>query len=107
MAPPAPSLRENAPASSSARTSRNPSAPPKSVASSAFFLRLTPYPLRLWIGEFFRGSLDDLALVDERTGHIERSMNRQVNDCSQRGKPFGFARHAPRLQPRPFWMSLR
>jgi hypothetical protein len=34
-------------------------------------------------------------------------MNRQVNDCSQRGKPFGFARHSPRLQPRPFWMSLR
>ena len=23
----------------------------------AFFLQITPYPLRLWIGEFFRGSL--------------------------------------------------
>src|SRR5579864_6020497 len=57
MARSVPSLRENAPASSSARTSRNPSAPPKSVAASAFFLRITPYPLRLWIGEFFRGSL--------------------------------------------------
>src|SRR5712664_3632503 len=57
MAPRAPSLRENAPASSSSHTSRNPSAPPKSVAASAFFLPLTPYPLRLWIGEFFRASL--------------------------------------------------
>src|ERR1700739_1641621 len=57
MARSVPSLRENAPASSSARTFRNPSALPESVAASAFFLRITPYPLRLWIREFFRGSL--------------------------------------------------
>jgi hypothetical protein len=31
---------------------------PKSVAASAFFLRLAQYPLRLWIAEFFRGSLE-------------------------------------------------
>src|ERR1700739_2760961 len=59
MARSVPSLRENAPASSSARTFRNPSALPESVAASAFFLRITPYPLRLWIREFFRGSLEE------------------------------------------------
>src|SRR6266576_3680410 len=76
MAPPAPSLRENAPASSSSRTSRNPSAPPKSVAASAFFLRLTPYPLRLWIGEFFRGSLDPTAA--HRSSHRGGSSSSQI-----------------------------
>src|SRR5258705_7955114 len=72
MAPPAPSLRENAPASSSSHTSRNPSAPPKSVAASAFFLRLTPYPLRLWIGEFFRGSLALPLGPNEQMGPVRR-----------------------------------
>src|SRR5439155_19076208 len=52
-----PSPRETSPASTSARTSRTPSAPPNSVAASVFFLPLTQYPLRLWMGEFFRGSL--------------------------------------------------
>src|SRR5438270_6807470 len=57
MARSVPSLPENTPALSSARTSRNPSALPESVVASAFSPRLTPYPLSLWIGEFFRGSL--------------------------------------------------
>jgi len=56
-APPAPSPRETAPASSSARTSRTPSAPPEFVVALALSPRLTPYTLSLWIGGFFRGSL--------------------------------------------------
>lgn len=55
---PLPSPRETAPASSYARTSRIPSAPPEFVVALAFSPRLTPYTLSLWIGEFFRGSLE-------------------------------------------------
>src|ERR1700756_2604359 len=86
MAPPAPSLRENAPASSSARTSRNPSAPPKSVAASAFFLRLTPYPLRLWIGEFFRGSLGNTAVTVQATFRREPEVLTTKTQCVHRDK---------------------
>ncbi|HEV3197009.1 MAG TPA: hypothetical protein VGZ73_03855, partial [Bryobacteraceae bacterium] len=48
------------PASSSARTSRTPFAPPEFAVAFAFSPRLTPYTLSLWIGEFFRGSLSVL-----------------------------------------------
>src|SRR5215467_10163565 len=53
----APSLRETAPASTYAGTSRIRSAPPESVVALVFSLRLTHYPRKLWIGEYFRGSL--------------------------------------------------
>jgi len=33
-------------------------APPESVVALVFSLRLTHYPRSLWIGEYFRGSLD-------------------------------------------------
>jgi len=58
-----PSLRETAPASSCAHTSRTPSAPPEFAVASAFSARLTPYTLSLWIGEVFRGSLGALEAV--------------------------------------------
>src|SRR5207302_3933406 len=45
-----------------ARTSRTPSASPEFVVALAFSPRLTPYPLSLWIGEFFRGSLRDFSV---------------------------------------------
>jgi hypothetical protein len=78
-APPAPSPRETAPASSSARTSRTPSAPPEFVVALVFSPRLTPYTLSLWIGEFFRGSLNlcsrtlDGFYVGSRLAHILQS----------------------------------
>src|SRR5580765_1777746 len=58
MARSAPSRRETAPALTSARTSRSLLAPPESVVALVFSLRLTHYPRSLWIGEYFRGSLD-------------------------------------------------
>src|SRR4249919_1578718 len=58
MARSAPSRRETAPALTSARTSRSLLAPPESVVALVFSLRLTHYPRSLWIGEYFRGSLE-------------------------------------------------
>src|SRR5215472_1607410 len=93
MAPPAPSLRENAPASSSARTSRNPSAPLKFVAASAFFLRLTPYPIRLWIAEFFRGSLASQQWLEDTsaTEPLRRWHHSTVHGCTSPKTPIGIS----------------
>jgi len=67
-----PSPRETAPASSSARTSRIPSALPEFAVAIAFAPRLKRYTLSLWIGEFFRGSLSQR---EPRTRVVGRDCN--------------------------------